>query len=77
MARLLNILVIVVVLYAILVGFFPAARSVASHLDLARRLGFYGVLTLGAGSLIIVGGIAAIIAAELPELRRYMTIRSM
>ena len=28
-------------------------------------------------AIIIVGGIAAIIAAELPELRRYMTIRSM
>lgn len=57
MARLINILVIVLVLYAILVGFFPAARTAASHLDLARRLGFYGVLTLGAGTLIIVGGI--------------------
>ena len=28
-------------------------------------------------AIIIVGGIAAIIAAELPELRRYMTMRSM
>jgi hypothetical protein len=28
-------------------------------------------------AIIIVGVIAAIIAAELPELRRYMTIRSM
>ena len=28
-------------------------------------------------AIIIGGGIAAIIAAELPELRRYMTIRSM
>ena len=28
-------------------------------------------------AIIVVGGIAAIIAAELPELRRYMTIRSM
>ncbi len=28
-------------------------------------------------AIIIVGGIAAIVAAELPELRRYMTIRSM
>ena len=28
-------------------------------------------------AIIIVGGIAAVVAAELPELRRYMTIRSM
>ena len=28
-------------------------------------------------AIIIVGGIAAIVAAELPELRRYMTFRSM
>jgi len=27
--------------------------------------------------LIIVGAIAALVAAELPELRRYMSIRSM
>jgi hypothetical protein len=28
-------------------------------------------------AIVVVGAIAAIIAAELPELRRYMTIRSM
>jgi len=28
-------------------------------------------------ALIIVGAIAALVAAELPELRRYMSIRSM
>ena len=28
-------------------------------------------------AIVIVGGIAAIIAVELPELRRYMTMRSM
>jgi hypothetical protein len=28
-------------------------------------------------AIIIVGGIVALVAAELPELRRYMTIRSM
>jgi hypothetical protein len=28
-------------------------------------------------ALVIVGAIAAIVAAELPELRRYMSIRSM
>jgi hypothetical protein len=29
------------------------------------------------GGLIIVGGIGAIVAAELPEIRRYLSIRSM
>src|SRR5438270_7756551 len=57
MARLLGILLIVLVLYGTLVGSFETARSVDNHLDLARRLGFYGVLTLGVGVLIISGGI--------------------
>src|SRR5437588_10687295 len=57
MARLLGILLIVVVLYGTLVGSFDTARSVDNHVDLARRLGFYGVLTLGVGTLIITGGI--------------------
>src|SRR5947209_15613164 len=57
MARLLGILLIVVVLYGTLVGSFPTARSAENHIDLARRLGFYGVLTLGVGTLIITGGI--------------------
>jgi hypothetical protein len=29
------------------------------------------------GGIIIVGGIAAVIAAELPEIRRYLSIRGM
>jgi ribose transport system permease protein len=55
--RLLGILLIVAGLYALLIGSFDAARSVDNHVDLARRLGFYGVLTLGVGTLIIAGGI--------------------
>jgi ribose transport system permease protein len=55
--RLIGILVIVVSLYALLVGGFETARSADNHIDLARRLGFYGVLTLGVGTLIITGGI--------------------
>lgn len=57
MGRLIGILVIVVSLYALLVGGFETARSADNHIDLARRLGFYGVLTLGVGTLIITGGI--------------------
>src|SRR2546430_17247376 len=57
MMRLLGIFVIVLVLYGTLMGSFETARSVDNHIDLARRLGFYGVLTLGVGTLIITGGI--------------------
>jgi ribose transport system permease protein len=57
MARLLGILLIVLVLYGTMVTEFEAARSADNHIDLARRLGFYGVLTLGVGTLIITGGI--------------------
>jgi hypothetical protein len=30
-----------------------------------------------AGGLVIVGAIAAVVAAELPEIRRYLSIRGM
>jgi ribose transport system permease protein len=57
MARLLGVLLIVLVVYAALMGTFDFARSLENHQTLARRLGFYGVLTLGVGVLIVSGGI--------------------
>ena len=57
MSRLLGIALMVLVLYGLLVGSFQTARSVENHRDLAERLGFYGLLTLGVGVLIIAGGI--------------------
>lgn len=57
MTRLLGVLVMVLVLYAVLMGFFDYARSLDNHQVLARRLGFYGVLTVGVGVLIVAGGI--------------------
>jgi ribose transport system permease protein len=57
MTRLLGVLLMVLTLYALHMGFFPNARSLGNHQDLARRLGFYGVLTLGVGVLIVSGGI--------------------
>jgi ribose transport system permease protein len=57
MSRLIGIALMVLVLYGLLVGSFDTARSVNNHLDLARRLGFYGILTIGVGVLIISGGI--------------------
>jgi ribose transport system permease protein len=57
MSRLVGIALMVLVLYGLLVGNYETARSVDNHLSLARQLGFYGVLTVGAGVLIISGGI--------------------
>ena len=57
MTRLLGVLLMVLILYALLMGFFEKARSLDNHQVLARRLGFYGVLTLGVGVLIVTGGI--------------------
>lgn len=57
MARLIGVLVMVLVLYGILMGCFEKAQSLNNHQVLARRLGFYGVLTLGVGVLIVSGGI--------------------
>ncbi len=57
MTRLLGVLLMVLILYATLMGFFDKARSLDNHQVLARRLGFYGVLTLGVGVLIVSGGI--------------------
>lgn len=57
MTRLLGVLLMVLILYAALMGFFEKARSLDNHQVLARRLGFYGVLTLGVGVLIVTGGI--------------------
>jgi len=55
--RLLGVLLMVVVLYLVLIASGPSARSVGTHQDIAKLLGFYGVLTVGAGILIISGGI--------------------
>lgn len=57
MKKLLGLFVFFLLLYAlpILVTFEPPDRSF--HYHLARDIGYYGVLTLGAGVLIISGGI--------------------
>jgi len=57
LGRLVGIAVLVLALYASVMSVGPAARSPANQQNLAQRLGFYGILTLGAGVLIISGGI--------------------
>ena len=49
-SRLLGILVMVLALYgAVLASDFPTARSLENHQNLARRTGYWGVLTIGTG----------------------------
>lgn len=55
--RILGVLALVLVLYLLLLLDSPQARSARNHDQLAHRIGFYGILTLGAGILIISGGI--------------------
>jgi ribose transport system permease protein len=57
MTRLLGVLLMVLILYATDMGFFENTRTVRNHETLAWRLGYYGVLTLGVGVLIVTGGI--------------------
>jgi ribose transport system permease protein len=57
MTRLVGIFLMVLLLYGILMGSFPHARSLQNHEVLSQRLGYYGVLTVGVGILIVAGGI--------------------
>jgi ribose transport system permease protein len=55
--RLIGVLLMVCVLYAVLLSSGPSARSLSTHQTMANLLGFYGILTVGVGVLIISGGI--------------------
>ncbi|MGL4554478.1 MAG: ABC transporter permease [Gemmataceae bacterium] len=55
MIRLLGVFLTVLVLYAVLM--LDERARTTYHLVLAGRLGFYGILTLGVGVLIVSGGI--------------------
>jgi ribose transport system permease protein len=57
MKRIVGILIIVLVLYGYLMVRAPRARTMQNHQRIAERLALYGVMTLGAGVLIISGGI--------------------
>ena len=56
MYRLLGVLLTVLLLYGVIIV-DERAQTVSYHSILLGRLGFYGILTLGAGVLIIAGGI--------------------
>lgn len=57
MKRIIGILAIVIVLYGLILASNPNARTLQNHQRIAERLALYGVLTIGAGILIIAGGI--------------------
>lgn len=55
--RILGVFLLVVVLYTLMIGIEENARTVENHQNLARRIGEWGILTLGVGFVIITGGI--------------------
>ncbi len=57
MKKFIGIFVFLLIIYGILLWSDEGARSAVNHFNLARRIGMYGILTLGAGTLIISGGI--------------------
>lgn len=57
MTRLLGVLFTVALLYLGVMASSPNARTFGYHQTLAGWLGFYGVLTVGVGVLIVSGGI--------------------
>jgi ribose transport system permease protein len=57
MTRILGVLGLLVVLYAVLFDISKEARSLGNLIDIANYQGRYGLITLGAALVIIVGGI--------------------
>lgn len=57
MKKLVGIGLFLLVLYVALLVANPGARSLDNHFNLGRRIGLYGIISLGAGILIISGGI--------------------
>jgi ribose transport system permease protein len=57
MKKLAGIAVFLLLLYGAVLLADPGARSMENHFNVARRIGLYGIISLGAGLLIISGGI--------------------
>jgi ribose transport system permease protein len=57
MKKLVGIFAFLAVVYGVLLFADEAAQSATNHFNLARRVGLYGIVSLGAGLLIITGGI--------------------
>jgi ribose transport system permease protein len=63
MIKLLGNLVFLGLLYAAMLAADPGARTANNHYQLAQRIGLTGIVSLGAGTLIITGGIDLSIGA--------------
>lgn len=57
MKKLLGLALFLLLLYLLLLASDPGARSAINHFNLGKRIGLYGIISLGAGCLIISGGI--------------------
>lgn len=57
MKKLAGIALFLLVLYAALLVADEGARSAENHFNLGRRIGLFGIMSLGAGILIVAGGI--------------------
>lgn len=57
MKKLLGLFLFLLAIYLLLLAADPGARSAYNHFNLGKRIGLYGILSLGAGMLIITGGI--------------------
>jgi ribose transport system permease protein len=57
MTRILGVLGLLIVLYLALIGSDPAAGKLDNLIDVANNQGYYGIITLGAALVIIIGGI--------------------
>jgi ribose transport system permease protein len=57
MKKWLGLGLFLLVIYLLLLLADPGARSAYNHINLGRRIGLYGIISLGASILIITGGI--------------------
>src|SRR5262249_51955965 len=56
MKKVIGVFCFLVAIYACLMAADPGAQSWTNHFNLLRRIGMYGILSVGAGILIISGG---------------------
>ena len=57
MKKLIGLTAFLLILYLLMLLADDSARSLSNHFNLGKRIGLYGIISLGAGMLIITGGI--------------------
>lgn len=57
MKKLIGLAAFLLILYLLMLLADDSARSLSNHFNLGKRIGLYGIISLGAGMLIITGGI--------------------